>query len=209
MVVGLAKNANYKMMASGQQDMIYLSLGQYYSDVVMVYIRTAGDPAAAVAAERSQVQRLDRGLWLQSETLEYDHPGSALGARLAAALLTALGGLALALAMIGVYGVISYMVSRQRAEIGVRMAMGATPRDVLLGVLRKGLTMAAGGALAGIAVALVAARAIESLLLATSARDAATFTLVPTLLLLAVLAACWLPALRASRVEPAQALRDE
>jgi ABC-type antimicrobial peptide transport system permease subunit len=124
-------------------------------------------------------------------------------------LLGAFGLLAGLLSTIGIYGVVSYSVSQRTREIGVRMALGAKPRDVQLGVIREGLRLVGAGVVAGLGIALVATRGIQSLLLATSARDAVTFVTVPIFLTLVGLAACWLPALRATRIDPSTALRDE
>jgi ABC-type antimicrobial peptide transport system permease subunit len=124
-------------------------------------------------------------------------------------LLGAFGLLAGLLSTIGIYGVVSYSVSQRTREIGVRMALGAKPRDVQLGVIREGLRLVGAGVAAGLGIALVATRGIQSLLLATSARDAVTFVTVPIFLTLVGLAACWLPALRATRIDPSTALRDE
>ena len=129
--------------------------------------------------------------------------------RLSAGLLGVFGGLALVLATVGIYGVVSYSVTRRVREIGVRMALGATPAGVQTMILREGIRLVAMGVAAGMLMALVGSRAVEGMLFATSPRDPATFVLVPSVLTLVALLACWLPALRATRIDPAVALRDE
>ena len=155
------------------------------------------------------MQSLDRNLRLQPETVDQTIRQTLWAPRLTAWLLGAFGALALLLSSIGIYGVVSYSVSQRTREIGVRMALGATPGDVQLSVIREGLRLVAGGVVAGMGIALVATRAVQSLLFATSARDAVTFVLVPAFLTLVGLAACWLPALRATRIDPSTALREE
>ena len=208
-VVGLARNANYQTIGEPPQALIYLPLAQYYSADAVLYIRAQGDPATTLAAVRREVQSLDRNLRLDSETVDQTIRQTLWAPRLTAWLLGAFGVLALLLSTIGIYGVVSYSVSQRTREIGVRMALGATPRDVQLSVIREGLRLVAGGVIAGMGIALVATRGIQSLLFATSARDAVTFVLVPACLTLVGLAACWLPALRATRIDPSTALREE
>ena len=129
--------------------------------------------------------------------------------RLSAGLLGVFGGLALVLAAVGIYGVVSYSVNRRAREIGVRMALGATPAEVQTMILAEGIRLVAMGVMAGLAIALIGSRAVEGMLFATSPRDAATFVLVPSILTLVAVLACWLPAMRATRIDPAVALRDE
>jgi ABC-type antimicrobial peptide transport system permease subunit len=189
--------------------MVYVAARQYYSPLAALYVRSAGDPDSVLPAVRREVQALDRNLLLQAQSTR-DIMREALWAqRLSAALLAAFAALALLLAGVGIYGVISYSVSRRAREIGVRLALGATTADVQLMVLREGLGLAAIGAAAGTAIALGCSRAVESMLFATGARDALTFALAPTVLSLVALVACWIPARRATRVDPATALRDE
>jgi len=155
------------------------------------------------------VQALDRNLLLQSQSTR-DIIHEALWAqRLSADLLAVFGSLALTLAAIGMYGVISYSVNQRRREFGVRMALGATAGDVEALVLREGIRLVAFGVVVGMALALVVSSAVESMLFATAARDALTFVTVPAILALVGVIACWIPAHRATRVDPAQALREE
>jgi putative ABC transport system permease protein len=117
--------------------------------------------------------------------------------------------LALVLATIGIYGVISYSVHQRTRELGVRMALGATWGDIQMMILREGLRMVTIGVVVGTLVALAASQAVSSLLFVISARDAITFVLVPSILTLVAIFACWLPAHRAACLDPSIALRDE
>ena len=191
------------------QALIYLPLTQNYSADAVLYIRARGDQATTLTAVRRAVQPLDRNLRLETETVDRTIRQALWAPRLTGLLLGAFGLLAGLLSTIGIYGVVSYSVSQRTREIGVRMALGAKPRDVQLGVIREGLRLVGAGVVAGLGIALVATRGIQSLLLATSARDAVTFVTVPIFLTLVGLAACWLPALRATRIDPSTALRDE
>jgi predicted permease len=208
-VVGIARNANYQAIGERPQALIYGSLIQYYFPTAVLYVRTEGDPEAVAAAVRREVQRLDRNLLLQSESIDGIIRESLWAQRLSAWLLGVFGGLALVLAAIGIYGVVSYSVNRRVREIGVRMALGATPAEVQRLILREGIRLVAMGVAAGMAMALGGSRAVAGMLFATSPRDAATFVLVPSILALVAVLACWFPAVRATRIDPAVALRDE
>jgi putative ABC transport system permease protein len=129
--------------------------------------------------------------------------------RLSGALFIVFAALALALASVGVYGVMSYVVSQRTREIGVRMAMGARPRDVLKLVIGEGAKLIASGLGAGLAVAFIASRIISSLLYQVSATDPLTYMVVPLLLAAVALVACYIPARRAMKVDPMTALRVE
>jgi ABC-type antimicrobial peptide transport system permease subunit len=123
--------------------------------------------------------------------------------------LAVFAGLALALAASGLYGVLSYLVSRRTSEIGIRMALGANRQNVLSMVLRRGLVLAGTGILAGTAVSLLAARAISSLLFGIQPYDLVTFITIPIFLVAVALVASYVPARRATRVDPLAALRTE
>jgi ABC-type antimicrobial peptide transport system permease subunit len=129
--------------------------------------------------------------------------------RFSVTLLAAFGVVAVSLAAIGLYGVLAFIVAQRRREIGVRMALGARPRDVIADVMGQGLRLAGLGVVIGLGLALAGTRLLSSLLFGTSPTDIATFATVATLLVAIAAAASLVPALRASRVDPLIALRDE
>jgi ABC-type antimicrobial peptide transport system permease subunit len=155
------------------------------------------------------LQSLNRNVWLQARSVDQAMRESLWAPRLSAWLLAMFGALGLLPAGIGIYGVMAYSINQRRREIGVRMALGATPGDVQRMVMGEGARVVAGGIAAGMAIALPAAQAAHKLLFLTSPRDAVTFIAVPAFLALVGVAACWLPALRATRVDPSRALREE
>jgi ABC-type antimicrobial peptide transport system permease subunit len=174
-----------------------------------VYVRTSGDPALVIDAVKREMQQLDRYFLLQAETLEVSLHDLLWVQRLSAGLLAVFGGLALLLSTIGIYGVIAYSVRQRTREIGLRLALGATVFDVRMLILREGIRLVAIGVVAGAVIALSAAGSVAGMLFLSGSRDAITFTLVPAILGVVGLMACWVPAMRATRVDPAVALRDE
>jgi len=207
-VVGIARNANYQAIGEAPQAMIYLSSLQFYFPYGALYIHTRGGPDAALAAVRRAMRSLDRNLVLTARPVHAMIRQSLWAQRLSADLLAVFGMLALLLAAVGMYGVISYSVHQRKREIGVRLALGASPGEVQRMVLAQGIRLVTLGVLIGMAIALAASRILATMLF-VSARDAVTFILVPAVLVLVGIAACWLPALRATRIDPSTALRDE
>ena len=208
-IIGVSRNANYLALGEKPLALFYTSMLQEYDSPTTVVFRIPGNPEALEATVRRQVQALDPNLLLRSDTVAAVIGASLWAPRLSAGLLTVFGILGLVLATLGVYGVVSYSVNQRVREIGVRMALGATAADVQVLILRQGLAVVTVGVVAGLLIALGASRAVQSLLFVTSARDALTFILVPSILILAAIVACWLPAHRATRIDPAIALRDE
>ena len=208
-VIGIVKTANYQTIAEPPQPMVYLSLAQYYFPIAVLYVRTAGDPDAVMGAVRRQVQRLDANLVLQAESMQTSIRELLWAQRLSAGLLAVFGGLALGLATIGIYGVISYSVRQRTREIGVRLALGATVGDIHRMILREGVRLVGIGIVAGAAVSLAAAGRVGSLLFLDSPRDAVTFTLVPAILAVVGAAACWIPTIQVTKIDPSVALRNE
>jgi predicted permease len=208
-VIGLARNANYRNIGEAPLPLVYLSLVQYYFPTAVLIVHTAGLPEAVLPAVRREVQLLDHNLYLQSETLKTTIRESLWAQRLSAGLLAVFGGLALLLSTIGIYGVIAYSVTQRKREMGVRMALGATRGNVRVMVLGDAMRLVAIGMAFGTVMALGATRAVESMLFVIGPRDALTFILVPTLLSAVALIACWVPAVRATRIDPSVVLRDE
>lgn len=208
-IIAVARNANYLGIGESPQPMVYLSLLQYYFPYGAFYLHTRGNPDAVLAAARQQIRTLDRNLVLDAESAATTVEHSLWAQRLSADLLAVFGGLALLLATIGIYGVISYSVHQRTRELGIRASMGATVSDIQVLILREGIRLVAIGVIVGTVLALAGSTAVSSLLLVTGTRDAVTFVLVPTLLTMVAIAACWLPARRAAHIDPAIALRDE
>ncbi|MGH7475414.1 MAG: ABC transporter permease [Longimicrobiales bacterium] len=175
-----------------------------------VVIRSARDLAALGEEARTVVWSMDRSLPLADlQSMEATIAGSVSRPRFITLLLGIFAGLALALAAIGTYGVLSYSVAERNKEIGIRMAMGAEPGNVIGMVLRDGLSLTAIGLVLGIGGALLGTRLLSSLLFGVSSTDPFTFATAPAVLALVALAACLIPARRATRVDPLTALRTE
>jgi putative ABC transport system permease protein len=175
-----------------------------------VLVRAKSDPLGLAPAVRDQVRALDPDQPVfNARTMEQIVDASLAGRRFAMSLLGVFAGLALLLAAVGIYGVMSYSTAQRTHEVGIRMALGARGRDVLWMVLRQGVVLAAIGVVAGIGVALALARLMGSLLYGVSASDPATFAAVAALLAAVAVLACLVPALRATRVDPMRALRHD
>jgi putative ABC transport system permease protein len=209
-IVGVVRNTVVNNIGEEPQPVAYLPLMQNYSPLATVAVRTSGRPEAVISVVRSQVQSLDTNLALtQIQTIE-EVIGQGLWApRMGAALLAVFGGLALILAIIGVYGVLSYSVNQQTREIGIRMAMGAQTGRVLRLVVGQGMRLAGAGLVLGLLVAFAAMRVLGSLLFGVSAHDPLTFGAVSLVLAIAAVLACYIPARRATKVDPIIALRYE
>jgi predicted permease len=176
---------------------------------VMNYVvRTAGEPAALLAAVRHVADTVDRSLALaQVETLQQIVDRSSAQMAFTMVLLSIAAAVALSLGLIGIYGVTSYLVTQRTAEIGVRLALGAEPRSVTRMIVSQGALVAGVGIAVGLGAAIAGSRVIESLLYRVSPRDPLVFVATSTLLFSVALAACWLPARRAARLNPADTLR--
>ncbi|HEX7175815.1 MAG TPA: ABC transporter permease [Pyrinomonadaceae bacterium] len=209
-IVGVAGDGKYFGISEAPRPFIYLSLGQRYSSNASLVVRTKGDPRAMIAAVRGEVRGLDESLPVFDVKTMTEHLGISLfPARVAGALLGAFGLLALTLAAVGIYGVMSYSVAQRTHEIGVRVALGARPRDVLGLIVRQGMTLAVVGIVLGLLAAFAAVRALGNLLYGVGATDPLTFAGVTLILASVALAACLIPARRATKVDPMVALRYE
>jgi predicted permease len=209
-IVGVVRNTVVNNIGEEPQPLAYLPLMQNYSPAATMQVRTSGRPEALISAVRSQVQSLDTNLALTNVQTIGELLGQGLWApRMGAALLAVFGGLALILAVIGVYGVLSYSVNQQTREIGIRMAMGAQASKVLRLVVGQGMRLAGAGLVTGLIIAFAAMRLLGSLLFGVSAYDPLTFGSVALILAAAAATACYIPARRATRVDPIIALRYE
>jgi putative ABC transport system permease protein len=189
---------------------IYVSYQQQPWLSASLLVRATGDPGSAKKGVQSAIWAVDNTQPASRAEFAERVLDNALGEpRLYTLLLAAFAALALVLAAVGIYGVMSYAVSQRTQEIGIRMALGASPARVLAMVVRQGLKLIIAGITFGLAGAFALTRLLKSLLFQISATDPATFAAVVTLLALVALAACYLPARRATRVDPMIALRYE
>jgi len=178
--------------------------------VGMLFVRSPLPKADIVRSLRQAVAEVDKNHPIYNIISMEDLLSDSVSTRrFTMSLLTGFSSLALILAMMGVYGVVSYSIARRTPEIGVRIALGAQGRDVLRMILAQGLKPVAIGSVAGLVAALALGRVLSSLLYGVTATDPATFVIVVLLLSLAALLACWLPARRATKVDPMVALRHE
>jgi len=178
----------------------------------LIAVRTPGRPERLASAVRTVIRAMEpKAPIVRMQTMRADLSSMVASEWFYTVMLGLFAGMALLLAVLGVYGVVSFAVSLRTREIGVRMALGASGGDVLREVLREGLLLAAAGAAIGTVAALAATRVLlrTDLLFGVKPRDPLTFALVPAVLLMAALAACWGPARRATRVDPVVALRYE
>jgi len=209
-IVGEVNTVKYQTLGEPPQPIVYLPLKQHYSAAVNVFVRTKGEPAAAMAAVRSTMKDLAPSVpLLRMRTMQEVLENSLTAPKMAAELLGTFGFLALILAAIGTYGVMSYSVNQRTQEIGIRMALGAQRGDVLRLILSGGMAMVAAGVVIGLGISVLFARSLNSLLFGIGSFDAASFLSTAALLMLVALTACWLPARRAMRVDPIVALRYE
>jgi putative ABC transport system permease protein len=189
---------------------VYLPYAQHQVDSLTIAVRTSGDPRAFLPMARADVASLDRELPVAGvRTMDEVIGRSIAERRFTMLLLASFAGVAMLLAAIGVYGVLAYLVSQRTQEIGVRLAIGAAPRDVARLFLREGATLALAGLVAGLAAAVAAARALTALLFGVTTTDPITFGVVAAALAVVALMASYLPARRASRVDPMTALRGD
>ncbi|HKT47342.1 MAG TPA: ABC transporter permease [Candidatus Acidoferrales bacterium] len=210
-VVGIVSDVHYSWIDKAIIPTLYRSYRQSPPQfAVTLALRTQGNPLDFISAVRSQMAGLDPELPLYNlKTFDKVITESIIGIAYVAAMMAILGLVALLLASIGVYGVMSYSVSERVHEIGIRMSLGAETRDILRLVLRNGLALTALGLAIGVPLALLMARGMSSLLFEVKSTDPLTFIGLPLLLALIALLACYIPAQRAARVDPLKALRHE
>jgi putative ABC transport system permease protein len=189
---------------------IYTSYLQQPRLGLSIAIRTDGDPLAIVPLLRTTLRSLDRDIPLSSvASMEQLTAESVATRRFNTLLLGIFSSLAVALALVGIYGVMSYSVSQRRQEVGIRMALGAHPGQMLRLVLREAMLLAGIGIALGIVISVAVTRLLGALLFEVSATDVTTFTITALLLAGVALLASWIPARRAATVDPLVALRNE
>ena len=210
-VVGLARTGNYDRLNEAASCFLYLPYQQGVPDLDLnICVRTRSDPAAFARTLEQAVRDADPGVGLRRVMPLSTHVESVFFPQhMASLLLSLLGSVALVLAAMGVYAVMAYAVSQRTQEFGVRIALGATAGDVLRQVIRQGLVLAASGVAVGLGLALGVTHLLASFLYGVSPFDPVTFVGVSLLLALVAVVACYVPARRATRVNPIEALRAE
>jgi predicted permease len=210
-IVGIAKTGQYLYWSEPPTPFLWRPFAQDYDPQVTLHVRTKGDPAAMATAMRDTVRAIDPDMPVFSvRSMEAFFDAKAMiGPRLTSQMVTAMGLTGLLLAVIGLYSVVAYAVSRRTREIGIRMAVGAKPADVVRMVLEQGLMFTVIGVGVGLVLAFFASQMVSGFVVGVSPHDPAIFITVPLILAAVMLAACWLPAARASRIDPTIALRQE
>jgi len=207
-IIGVVGDVRHRGLESGLRQTIYFpSLRLGYANLV---IRTTNDPVSLAAAVRREVTAIDPNQPVANiKTMERWVSESVAQPRFRTLLLGLFSGAALLLSMVGIYGVMSYAVSQRAHELGVRMALGARAGDVLRLVISQGMRLALAGVAIGLAAASALTRLIKDLLFGVRATDPLTFVTIAILLTGVALLACYLPARRATKVDPLVALRSE
>ncbi len=204
----MRRDIKYSSLAERPQPHMYLALEQNFTSAVVLHVRSAGAPGAVLASLRELIRGLDANLPIYDARTLDEHLGTAVFAqRMGANLLGVMGVLALILAAVGLYGVIAYAVSQRTQEMGIRLALGAAPRDLLAMIVGQGMKLTVVGVAIGLALAYVMAGFMQSLLPGITPRDPITFVGVPLLLVVIALIAAVIPARRAGGVDPVTALR--
>ncbi len=209
-IVGVVRDVKYGGLDDDPSSLVYIPHRQNSWGSMTMIVRTVGDPASMTSAVRQAFRAVDKESPVTNvQTLQKVHADSTARQRFGAWMLGLFAALALCLAGVGIYGVMSQSVAQRTQEIGVRMALGAGTRDVLKMVLRRGLALTLPGIALGLLAAFALTRLMKSLLFGVSATDPLTFAFIALLLTAVALLACWIPARRAARVDPIVALRCE
>jgi macrolide transport system ATP-binding/permease protein len=209
-IVGVVRDSKYATIGEDAIAVAYLPVSQNHETGMVLYARTSVPPATLVPSIRREIRALEPNLPIpQIQTMKESVAASLFPARMGAWLIAVFGALALLLAAVGVYGVLSFSISRRIREMGIRLALGAEALGVFALVLRDGMRLVAAGLLLGLAGGLAVSRLLERFLYGVSTTDAATLAVSALVLLVVALVACVVPASRAMRVDPVTALRYE
>ena len=209
-VIGIVRTSDYYDLKEKPHAFLYLPLYQFYTSDVILHVRTAGAPAASATAVTDAIHQLNSDLPVYDvSTLEARTKTASFVQRMAGTFVGAFGILALVLAAVGIYGLISYSTRQRTHEIGIRMALGAQPRDIMRLILGQGMWLTGIGIVIGVLASLGLARLMSSLLFGVGASDPLTYIAVVILLALVAIVACYVPARRAMRTDPMVALRYE
>ncbi|HKB12259.1 MAG TPA: ABC transporter permease [Vicinamibacterales bacterium] len=209
-IVGIVADEQQDALDKAAQPQVYSPIRQQLQNPMTFVVRSSLDPAAAISLARREVQAVDRDLALTSVTTLEQVVSDAMGDhRFRTALLTAFAATALFLAALGIYGVLAYAVSQRLRELGIRLALGATPREVFTMVVRDGMRPVIAGGIVGLAGAMASGVVMRTLLFGVTPIDPGTYAVALAVLGAVALAACAMPARRATRVDPLVALREE
>ena len=209
-VVGVTRTTKVRSLGEAPRPFIFTSFAQEFSVTGMLVARTTGDADRTATQMLATLRDIDPSLMaIQVKTMARHLAAMLLPARLGAMAFTLFAGLALALAVLGVYGVVSYAVARRTREVGIRLAVGAQPRALVRLLMREGVALVTAGIVIGLLLGLASARVLHTLLYGVGLADPLTFIGAPALLVLVGALAAFLPARRASRVDPASVLRAE
>jgi len=207
-IVGIVGDIRHRSLESAPFATMYLPILE--TGWMNLTIRTAGNPSNLAAAVRREVSAIDRDQPVGAvRTMGQVSSESVAAPRYRTWLLGLFAAVALALSAVGIYGVISYTVAQRTHELGIRMALGAQSKDVLKLIIGQGIKLALAGVLLGLGGALALTRLVRTLLFGVSATDPLTFALIAALLILVALLACYIPARRATKVDPLVALHYE
>ena len=209
-IVGVVRDSKYGSLTEEGVPVVYMPLAQNHETGMTLYVRASVSPASLVAPLRRAIQELEPNLPVPAiEPMTKTMGTSIYAARMGAWLLGIFGGLALLLAVIGIYGVLSFSISRRIREMGIRLALGAARQHVFLLVLRDGMVLVMVGVLIGLGIGLAAARSLAAFLYGVSTTDVPTFAITVAILCAVAFVACAIPAHRAIGVNPVTALRQE
>jgi len=209
-IIGVVPTGKYRYLNEAPSPYLFLPVGQVPDRDLTLVVKTSGNPAAFRSALERLAAELDSGV---RPFAVMDYPGYAEAAfaipRVAASLMTVLGVVALLLAVMGLYGVMSQQVGQRTRELGVRLALGASPAEIRRLILAQGFRLTLAGLALGLLGGWAATLLLRGLLVGMDGTDPSTWILVPLLLLIATTLACWWPAWRASRIDPLKALRHD
>jgi predicted permease len=209
-IVGLVRDSKYAGLRELPLAVAYIPLTQHHQPAMTLYVRTSVPPASLIGSLRGELQTIEPNLPVAEIRTMTDTVGAALyTARMGAWLLSIFGGLALMLAAVGIYGVLSFSIARRTREMGIRLALGARTSNVFLLVVRDGMMLVGAGIVIGVTAGLIGTRSLAKFLYGVSTADMPTFAAMTIVLSSVALAACVIPARRAMRVNPITALRYE
>ena len=210
MVVGIATTAKIRSLGEAPRPFVYVPFSQRYTSYVTVVAKTSAEPERTVLDLVAASRELDPEVWIWESTTMARYLGIVLlPARLSALLLSAFAAVALALASIGLYGIVSYSVSQRSREVGIRMSLGADGGSVVGMLMGSGLKMVGMGAAFGVVASLAAMPALANLLFGIQPTDVVSFVVMPLVLIVVATLAAYVPARRASRIDPVRALKAE